>query len=175
MADQIANSAPVLDLSTKLAFDRIWVAYARTMLAWVRTATTLITFGFSVYKILSNSERRRPAKRSLDRGAAVWAIAGEHRPRIAGTGDAGISPEYSDAGSTVSRSPALTSGHRGDFDLNSRHPGLGCDDFSPMTRRRFWGQGTRQIDVTLYGPACRCASSLAEESAHGGPADAKAA
>jgi putative membrane protein len=50
MADQIAKSAPVLDLSTKLAFDRTWVAYARTMLAWVRTATTLITFGFSVYK-----------------------------------------------------------------------------------------------------------------------------
>jgi putative membrane protein len=39
-----------LDLSTKLAFDRTWVAYERTMLAWVRTATSLITFGFSVYK-----------------------------------------------------------------------------------------------------------------------------
>jgi putative membrane protein len=50
MADQIADSAPVLDLSTKLAFDCTWVAYERTMLAWVRTATSLITFGFSVYK-----------------------------------------------------------------------------------------------------------------------------
>lgn len=50
MADQTAHSAPVLDLSTKLAFDRTWVAYERTMLAWVRTATSLITFGFSVYK-----------------------------------------------------------------------------------------------------------------------------
>ena len=42
--------ARVLDQSTKLAFDRTWVAYERTMLAWVRTATSLITFGFSVYK-----------------------------------------------------------------------------------------------------------------------------
>ncbi len=50
MADQTAHSAPGLDLSTKLAFDRTWVAYERTMLAWVRTATSLITFGFSVYK-----------------------------------------------------------------------------------------------------------------------------
>jgi uncharacterized membrane protein YidH (DUF202 family) len=50
MSDQNVQSAPALDLSTKLAFDRTWVAYERTMLAWVRTATSLITFGFSVYK-----------------------------------------------------------------------------------------------------------------------------
>jgi len=50
MADQTAHGAPGLDLSTKLAFERTWVAYERTMLAWVRTATSLITFGFSVYK-----------------------------------------------------------------------------------------------------------------------------
>jgi putative membrane protein len=50
MAEQTAHSAPELDLSTKLAFERTWVAYERTMLAWVRTATSLITFGFSVYK-----------------------------------------------------------------------------------------------------------------------------
>jgi putative membrane protein len=50
MAEQTAHSGRELDLSTKLAFDRTWVAYERTMLAWVRTATSLITFGFSVYK-----------------------------------------------------------------------------------------------------------------------------
>lgn len=50
MADQTARGAPGLDLSTKLAFERTRVAYERTMLAWVRTATSLITFGFSVYK-----------------------------------------------------------------------------------------------------------------------------
>jgi len=50
MTDTIVHSAPALDLSTKLAFDRTRVAYERTMLAWVRTATSLITFGFSVYK-----------------------------------------------------------------------------------------------------------------------------
>ena len=46
----MVSSAAGLDLSTKLAFDRTWAAYERTMLAWVRTATSLITFGFSVYK-----------------------------------------------------------------------------------------------------------------------------
>jgi len=42
-----------LNLSTRLAFDRTRLAHDRTMLAWVRTATSLITFGFSVYKFFS--------------------------------------------------------------------------------------------------------------------------
>ena len=50
MASLTAQTAPKLDASTRLAFDRTRVAYERTMLAWVRTATSLITFGFSIYK-----------------------------------------------------------------------------------------------------------------------------
>ena len=36
--------------STQLALDRTRLAFERTTMAWVRTATSLITFGFSVYK-----------------------------------------------------------------------------------------------------------------------------
>ena len=36
--------------STLLAADRTRLAYDRTLMAWVRTATSLITFGFSIYK-----------------------------------------------------------------------------------------------------------------------------
>jgi len=61
MADQTAHSASGIDLSTKLAFDRTWVAYERTMLAWVRTATSLITFGFSVYKFFQIVREGEPA------------------------------------------------------------------------------------------------------------------
>jgi putative membrane protein len=50
MANQTAMSAPELDTATKLAYDRTRLAYENTMMAWVRTATSLITFGFSVYK-----------------------------------------------------------------------------------------------------------------------------
>jgi len=50
MADQTPHSAPVFDVSTRLAFDRTSVAYERTMMAWIRTATSLITFGFTIYK-----------------------------------------------------------------------------------------------------------------------------
>jgi putative membrane protein len=39
-----------LDASTRLAYERTRVAYERTMQASIRTATSLITFGFSVYK-----------------------------------------------------------------------------------------------------------------------------
>ena len=42
--------SPALDTATTLAFERTRIAYERTMMAWIRTATSLITFGFSVYK-----------------------------------------------------------------------------------------------------------------------------
>jgi putative membrane protein len=50
MESHTAQNAAKIDVSTRLAFGRTRVAYERTMLAWVRTATSLITFGFSVYK-----------------------------------------------------------------------------------------------------------------------------
>jgi|SRR5262249_37630054 len=48
--DQTPLDAPKLDFPTRLAVERTRVAYDRTMMAWVRTATSLITFGFTVYK-----------------------------------------------------------------------------------------------------------------------------
>ena len=36
--------------STVLSIERTRLAGERTMMAWIRTATSLITFGFSVYK-----------------------------------------------------------------------------------------------------------------------------
>jgi putative membrane protein len=38
-----------LDDSTRLAFDRTQLAEERVTLAWIRTATSLITFGFAIY------------------------------------------------------------------------------------------------------------------------------
>lgn len=50
MSNQAAVPAPTLNTATRLAFERTRIAYERTMMAWVRTATSLITFGFAVYK-----------------------------------------------------------------------------------------------------------------------------
>jgi putative membrane protein len=44
-----ATAVPV-NPQNKLAFERTRVAYDRTMMAWIRTATSLISFGFAVYK-----------------------------------------------------------------------------------------------------------------------------
>ena len=50
MAEQTPQGAQRLDIATELAFDRTSAAYERTMMSWIRTATSLITFGFSIYK-----------------------------------------------------------------------------------------------------------------------------
>ncbi|HEY7211765.1 MAG TPA: DUF202 domain-containing protein [Bryobacteraceae bacterium] len=36
--------------STQLAIERTVLAHERTLMAWVRTATSLISFGFTIYK-----------------------------------------------------------------------------------------------------------------------------
>ena len=36
--------------STRLAVERTRLAHERTLMAWVRTATSLISFGFTIYK-----------------------------------------------------------------------------------------------------------------------------
>ncbi|MCU0707234.1 MAG: DUF202 domain-containing protein [Pirellula sp.] len=44
------DPATPLDIATKLAIERTRVAYERTIMASTRTATSLITFGFTVQK-----------------------------------------------------------------------------------------------------------------------------
>jgi len=44
-----------LDRSTQLAFQRTWLAEERTLLAWTRTATSLITFGFAIFSFFGMS------------------------------------------------------------------------------------------------------------------------
>ena len=39
-----------MNVNTKLAYDRTRLAHDRTLMAWVRTSTSLISFGFTIYK-----------------------------------------------------------------------------------------------------------------------------
>lgn len=50
MADALQQPAGKTNATTKLAADRTWLAHERTLMAWIRTATSLITFGFTIYK-----------------------------------------------------------------------------------------------------------------------------
>jgi putative membrane protein len=42
--------AAALPTATTLALERTRLAYERTLMAWVRTSTSLISFGFTIYK-----------------------------------------------------------------------------------------------------------------------------
>jgi putative membrane protein len=45
----IVEAHPTLS-NTDLAFERTALAYERTLMAWIRTATSMISFGFTIYK-----------------------------------------------------------------------------------------------------------------------------
>jgi inner membrane protein YidH len=54
------NTPPAADSSTALALERTRLAHERTLMAWVRTATSLISFGFTIYKAFEYLRQRQP-------------------------------------------------------------------------------------------------------------------
>ncbi len=50
MAGQTPHNAPTLDDSARIAYETMRGSYERIMMSWIGTATSLITFGFSIYK-----------------------------------------------------------------------------------------------------------------------------
>jgi putative membrane protein len=51
MAEVINTTGSHITLTnTDLAFERTVLAHERTLMAWVRTATSMISFGFTIYK-----------------------------------------------------------------------------------------------------------------------------
>ena len=54
--------AKPLDVGTRLAVDRTRLAHERTLMAWVRTATSLISFGFTIYKFFQLELKGQPAQ-----------------------------------------------------------------------------------------------------------------
>ncbi len=46
--------------STQLALERTNLAHERTLMSWIRTATSLITFGFAIYKFFQLELQGRP-------------------------------------------------------------------------------------------------------------------
>ena len=58
-------NAPAVDTATQLALERTRVAYERTMMGWIRTGTSLITFGFAVYKFFQLDQAVKLSGRML--------------------------------------------------------------------------------------------------------------
>jgi inner membrane protein YidH len=51
-------SRPDLPDATQLAVERTHLAHERTMMAWVRTSTSLISFGFTIYKFMQYMQQQ---------------------------------------------------------------------------------------------------------------------
>ncbi len=49
-----------LKLSDRLAIDRTRLAAERSLMAWVRTALSMIAFGFTIYKFLQAIQQQSP-------------------------------------------------------------------------------------------------------------------
>src|SRR5262245_43847474 len=60
--------------STRLALDRTRLAYERTLMAWVRTATSLISFGFTIFKFFQFLREDRPEKPTSILGPGGFAV-----------------------------------------------------------------------------------------------------
>ncbi len=50
MPEQIPKGAPAFDASTSVAFETMRASNERIMMSWISTSTSLIAFGFSIYK-----------------------------------------------------------------------------------------------------------------------------
>jgi putative membrane protein len=60
--------------ATKLAVERTRLAHDRTLMAWVRTATSLISFGFTMYKFFQYLREGQGAVRSGVIGPREFAL-----------------------------------------------------------------------------------------------------
>jgi putative membrane protein len=67
-SETVKKATPRLNAAT-LAFENTHLAYERTLMAWVRTATSLISFGFSIYKFFQYVRENEP-------GAQVQRLVG---------------------------------------------------------------------------------------------------
>jgi putative membrane protein len=74
----LPSSNELADERTRLALSRTLAAMDRTLLAWVRTATSMISFGFTIYKFFQamRDEAANQAARYLmtPRGVALVLI-----------------------------------------------------------------------------------------------------
>ena len=99
-----------LDTSTRLALERTRLAAERTLMAWIRTSTSLIAFGFTIFKFfqyLSTEEHRHgPVLSSWAVGmlmiliglAALTLAWFQHRQQMKALGAEGADMPYSLAG-----------------------------------------------------------------------------
>jgi len=64
-----SSGREALPVETRLSFERTKLSHERTLMSWMRTATSLITFGFTIYKFFELELGRKsapPARQRID-------------------------------------------------------------------------------------------------------------
>ena len=77
MPDRFPSESTILARDrTDLAHERTVLAHDRTLMAWIRTATSLISFGFSIYKFfqIERGPGQEPQRLLGPRGFAIGMI-----------------------------------------------------------------------------------------------------
>jgi putative membrane protein len=62
MAQEEARMAVSPPDQVQMAIERTYLAHDRTLLAWVRTGTSLVTFGFTLYKFFQYLNEQDPQR-----------------------------------------------------------------------------------------------------------------
>jgi putative membrane protein len=76
MTDQSTPHPAELTIAARFDLERTRIAYEQLMMSWIRTATSLITFGFSIYKFfqLDNPGNPRVYVWFGPRSFAMWLV-----------------------------------------------------------------------------------------------------
>lgn len=61
----------LLDASTRLALERTRLANERTLMAWIRTCTSLIAFGFTIFKFFQYLDTKEGVQRAV---VSPWVV-----------------------------------------------------------------------------------------------------
>ena len=70
----MTTSTAGLPDATRLAVERTRLAYERTLMAWTRTATSLISFGFTIYKFFQYLRDDQPVADASVLGPRGFAL-----------------------------------------------------------------------------------------------------
>jgi len=62
------------EIASRLELERTHIAFEQSMMSWIRTGTSLITFGFTIYKFFQLELPNRPASTRLF-GPREFALA----------------------------------------------------------------------------------------------------
>ena len=61
---------------TDLAQERTGLAHERTLMAWVRTSTSMISFGFTIYKFFQDLGEKSPSRHPFGPREVALALSG---------------------------------------------------------------------------------------------------